>query len=43
MEVMTARRNKRTILLVKENSQDASQLCKLLADVYNFMALSKIS
>ncbi len=37
MEVLTAHRNKRTILLVKENSENASQLCKLLADVYNFM------
>ena len=42
MEVMTARRNKRTILLVKENSQDASQLCKLLADVYNFMVTTTL-
>ena len=42
MEVMTSKRNKRTILLIKENSEDASHLCKLLADIYNFMVTTTL-
>ena len=42
MEVLTSHRNKRTILLIKENSEDAAQLCKMLADSYNFMVVTEL-
>ena len=42
MEVLTAKRNKRTILLLKENNNDTSQLCSLLSDNYNFMMITTL-
>ncbi len=37
MEVLTSKRNKKNVLLIKENNEDTAQFCKLFTDVYHFM------
>ncbi len=42
MEVMTANRNKRTILLIQENHEASSALYNLLTDIYHFIIITAL-
>ena len=42
MEVLTSKKRKRTILLMKEKNQDTSQLCDMFAEDYHFRIVTAL-